>query len=93
MVYPLLSFHPIALLWRISTIYTEYAGSDHSLYEKSEEFYSDHFMQQTSRFDSFEEFRHESPWEMQTWNRYGGFPTRSSIHTSSETHNLTPGKT
>lgn len=67
MTRPLLTFDPAESLWRISSAYAEYTDRDSALYDEPGEFYTSQFIQSNTRFDTFDEFRGQSPWEMQTW--------------------------
>lgn len=55
------------LLWQMSTVYTEVVDDDYRTYRSPSEFHSSDFMQETTRFDTFDDFRHHSPWNMRTW--------------------------
>lgn len=64
------------LLWQMSTVYTEVIDGDCRTYRSPSEFHSSAFIQETTRFDTFDEFRRHSPWNMRTWAEIQEIPDR-----------------
>lgn len=74
MIRTALTDQPTTLLWWINSIYSEYVERNYSHDKKPSTFYSSHFVQQTTQFDTFDEFHHQSPWKMQTWKEIQQIP-------------------